>query len=124
MALRCKDSQPVALAYLKNYQFIINALGVATIIPSPKNIVRGILWQISEIDEIQLDKYEGVSSNLYRKEMCTALVKEDSVKALVYIANESSPGLARENYLETILQGLVSFNVSEQWIEEIKVLKK
>ncbi len=124
MRHRCKDSKPVALAYLKNYRFIINSQGVATIIPSANSIVRGVLWQISESDESQLDKYEGVSSNLYRKEICTALVNDDSMKALVYVATESSLGLPREKYLETILHGLVSFGVSEQWIEEIKIFKQ
>lgn len=123
MAFRCIDSQPLALAYLKNYQFIINSQGVATIIPYANSLVRGVLWQISEIDESQLDKYEGVSSNLYRKEICTALVNDDPMKALVYVATDNSPGSPRENYLETILQGLDSFGVSEQWIEEIKSFK-
>jgi len=33
MAFRCNDALPVAIAYVRNFRFVINSMGVATIIP-------------------------------------------------------------------------------------------
>ena len=124
MAFRCSDASPAALAYVQNFKFIINEIGVATIIPASDSVVRGVLWQISKSDEDQLDIYEGVSSNLYTKESSNVSVGDENIDALVYIATNSEFGKPRKNYLEIIINGIVSFNGDEEWLNEIQFWKK
>ncbi len=120
MEFRCNDALPVAIAYVKDFRFIINSMGVATIIPVAGLVVRGVLWQISKSDEDELDIYEGVSSNLYTKENCNVSVSYDNIDALVYIASNSEFGKPRKNYLETIIDGIVSFNGDKDWLDEVQ----
>ena len=120
MAFRCNDALPVAIAYVKNFRFVINSNGVATIIPASASVVRGVLWQISKSDEDELDIYEGVSSNLYTKENCNVSVGYENIDALVYIASNSEFGKPRKNYLETIIDGIVSFNGDKDWLDEVQ----
>ena len=123
MAFRCSDASPAALAYVQNFKFIINEIGVATIIPASGSVVRGVLWEISKSDEDQLDIYEGVSSNLYTKESCNVSVGNENIDALVYIATNSKFGKPRKNYLETIIDGIVSFDGEKEWLHEIQSWK-
>ncbi len=123
MASRCSDASPAALAYVTNYKFIINAIGVATIIPTSDSVVRGVLWQISKSDEDELDIYEGISSNLYTKESCNVSVGDENVDALVYIASNSEFGNPRKNYLEIIIDGIDSFNADINWMNEVQSWK-
>ena len=123
MAFRCNDALPVAIAYVRDFRFIINSMGVATIIPVSGLVVRGVLWQISKSDEDELDIYEGVSSNLYTKERCNVSVVDENIDALVYIATNSELGSPRKNYLETITDGIVSFKADVNWIDEVQSWK-
>ena len=120
MEFRCNNALPVAIAYVKNFRFVINSNGVATIIPASASVVRGVLWQISKSDEDELDIYEGVSSNLYTKENCNVSVGYENIDALVYIASNSEFGKPRKNYLETIIDGIVSFNGDKDWLDEVQ----
>ena len=120
MEFRCNNALPVAIAYVKNFRFVINSNGVATIIPASASVVRGVLWQISKSDEDELDIYEGVSSNLYTKENCNVSVGNENIDALVYIASNSEFGKPRKNYLETIIDGIVSFNGDKDWLDEVQ----
>ena len=87
-------------------------------------VVRGVLWQISKSDEKELDTYEGVSSNLYTKERCNVLVGDENLESLVYIATNSELGSPRKNYLETIIEGIVSFKGDKEWLNEVQFWKK
>ena len=120
MEFRCNDALPAAVAYVQNYKFVINSSGVATIFPASGLVVRGVLWQISKSDEDELDIYEGVSSNLYNKEICAVSVGNEKVDSLVYIATNSEFGSPRKNYLETIINGIVSFNGHKEWLDEVR----
>ena len=120
MASRCNDALPVALAYVQNSKFVINSNGVATIIPAPGLVVGGVLCQISKSDGDELDIYEGVSSNLYIKEICVVSVGNKNVDSLLYIATNSEFGNPRKNYLETIIDGIVSFNGDKEWLDEVR----
>ena len=120
MEFRCNNALPVAIAYVKNFRFVINSNGVATIIPASASVVRGVLWQISKSDEDELDIYEVVSSNLYTKENCNVSVGYENIDALVYIASNSEFGKPRKNYLETIIDGIVSFNGDKDWLDEVQ----
>lgn len=121
MALRCPDSKIVGIARLENYRFLINERGVASIAESQGKVVYGLLWSISESDEKQLDRYEGVGKGFYRKSTLSVAVQENqAVDALVYVASSNEPGKPRPGYMERILRGATSHNIPIANIEELK----
>jgi hypothetical protein len=94
MKKRCPDAYVIGQGYIEDYE--LEFRGVATIKPSSGQKVPIVLWSISNKDEVALDRYEGVSSCLYRKELLEVnmeLGKKGSsqqskkVTSMVYIMN-------------------------------------
>ena len=48
---------------------------------------------------------------------------DENIDALVYIATNSKFGKPRKNYLETIVDGIVSFKADVNWIDEVQSWK-
>lgn len=98
---RCEDAVFVDRGVLRGYTILINTHGVGTIIPDTDSCVYGIVWEISEEDEVQLDCYEGVESGYYQKTFISivSLDTSNTKECLVYIATDEQPGSARGNYL-------------------------
>ncbi|EIN03906.1 hypothetical protein PUNSTDRAFT_47894 [Punctularia strigosozonata HHB-11173 SS5] len=60
MALRCPNSPYVGMAVLRDWRWIINERGYATIVPAPGDIVVGMVYALVPEDEMRLDRNEGV----------------------------------------------------------------
>ena len=121
MALRCPASKLVAIARLENYRFLINERGVASIAESQGKVVCGLLWSISESDEKQLDRNEGVGKGFYHKSTLSVMVQENqTVDALVYVASSNEHGKPRAGYMERILRAAACHNIPIANIEELK----
>jgi len=104
MAVRCPDAVVVGTACLAGHRFLINTHGVATVVPSRRGAVHGVLWEISKADEVSLDRYEGVASGFYRKAITRVWFNDgNTADALVYVARDAKPGRARPGYLERVL---------------------
>lgn len=101
-------------AILENYKLVFNKvsknnvyLGFANIIQSPKNIVEGALYEISDSDLKVIDKFEGFPKHYYRQTI-EVICDGKKLEAIVYIANSE---MIRENikpdkkYLGYILEG-------------------
>lgn len=68
MALRCPDSPYVGMAVLRDWRWIINERGYATLVAAPGDIVVGMVYLLVPKDEMRLDRNEGVPID-YVKEM-------------------------------------------------------
>ena len=68
MLNRCPTAKCFGKAKIDNYRFIINARGVASIIPWEGSGVEGLVWCIFNQDEEQLDIYEGIVGGYYFKD--------------------------------------------------------
>lgn len=69
MAARCPQSTLHARGLLYGYRWQINDRGVANVVSSqPTDVVEGIVFKITALDEKRLDRNEGVSKNLYQKQ--------------------------------------------------------
>ena len=76
MAFRCPDAVILGSASLAAHAFLINTRGFATVIPAANQVVHGVLWEISPTDDESLDRYEGVASGFYRKDIARVRVKD------------------------------------------------
>jgi gamma-glutamylcyclotransferase (GGCT)/AIG2-like uncharacterized protein YtfP len=121
MSLRCPGAVASGIALLKEYRFVINSRGVATIAPDSEESVRGVLWSISEQHEKTLDGYEGVASGHYYKKHVSVITNDgNSREALAYIDPVSESGSPREGYLDIILTGATHFELPESYVSELK----
>lgn len=121
MTDRCPKSVLKGKAKVSGYRFIINGRGVASIIPDSDGIVYGVLWEIDKLDEGALDEYEGIKWGTYKKvelnlDSNTSMV----VKALIYIAEDNTPGIARDNYIEKIIDAAKQHGFPGLYIEELE----
>jgi len=92
--------------------------------PSSNDVVYGIVYTLSEADEVELDRYEGVSGGCYiKKYMDVELLSTEGegmmIRCLVYI----DPTLEghfkpRKEYIHRIKSGLKDANLPAEWMQQ------
>lgn len=121
MAQRCRGSSKRGNACLKEFKFIINSHGVATVVRETNSAVYGVIWSIDTNDEAELDRYEGVHNGIYEKMLLEVIADNQTqpVRSLVYIAADSSLGSPRLGYLELVIEAAKVQGLPQTYIGEI-----
>jgi len=120
MKYRCKGSKYKENFTIKGYKFIFSyrdpkePYGYANIEKKKDSKVPGAIWNITENDESELDRYEGVKDGLYDKEY----FYWKGNKVLFYIQSKYKKKTPNSRYMHTIIQGYKDCNL------DIKYLKK
>ena len=108
MASRCPDAKRLGVSQIEGYALEFhgrNGGAVATIVPREDSRVPIVLWEISERDERNLDRYEG-SPRLYFKKNVRVYLGKRKVSAFAYIMSSGyEVGIPSEYYFNTILEG-------------------
>ena len=102
MAQRCPHSKVIATDKLKNYE--LEFRGVATIVPKKGASVPVLLWEIDQLDEISLDRYEGFP-RLYRKELFNMNINGKSREVMAYLMNRGEISPPTPTYYNCIKKG-------------------
>ena len=113
MARRCPTAKVVGTAMLKDYQLTFR--GVATIVPKAGAITPVAVWDIDEMSERALDRYEGYP-HLYRKEYLEIECNGNLMKVLVYVMNSCHPSLPSMGYYEAIREGYMDTGLDESFL--------
>ncbi|MBA7627021.1 hypothetical protein ES703_34482 [subsurface metagenome] len=118
MKEHCPDSKPMFVASLRNYKLVFVGWfrqwrgGVASIKPFRGEKVLGAVYEISERDLRQLDKYEGYPDNYTRVKVTVIDEFDNQIEAVTYIKirqlEETQP--SRE-YLSAIQQGYKDWEI-------------
>lgn len=113
---RCPEAEKVGNAQLSGYEFFINVRGVASIREQENKIVYGIIYNISEADEKNLDLREGFNKNPrdYDKKDLPEL------NAFFYIDPIEENGSPREGYVENIIKVATVNNFPKEYIAELE----
>jgi gamma-glutamylcyclotransferase (GGCT)/AIG2-like uncharacterized protein YtfP len=118
MALRCPGAVALGPAILSGYRFEFKSF--ATIVPSPKESVEGVLWTITEPDEWALDMLEGYPE-FYDKKTVSVDYKDQSHIAMTYIMNPKEHGHGpSDDYYSMVSQGYQAFGLSQQQLLEAR----
>lgn len=122
MTTICESASFVTVAELPRHRFIINARGVATVVPSESHVVYGVVWRITEGDlEENLDRWEGVRRGLYERHLRSVVTASgDGMDAWIYFATESKIGLPRSGYMEKIVDAAQRHRLPSKYVEELK----
>jgi gamma-glutamylcyclotransferase len=84
MARRCPESRYVGISVLRDWKWFICGRGYANVIPSPGDIVYGMIYEITAQDEAKLDGYENVPE-AYAKQTHVVEMEGKTVEALVNV---------------------------------------
>jgi gamma-glutamylcyclotransferase (GGCT)/AIG2-like uncharacterized protein YtfP len=117
MAYRCPKAVALGKAILPGYRFEFKSF--ATIVPSPKEQVEGVLWTITDTDEQALDLLEGYPG-FYDKKHVKVKQGIDYI-AMTYIMNPREQGFGpSDGYYSMVSAGYQQFGLSQQQLLEAR----
>jgi gamma-glutamylcyclotransferase (GGCT)/AIG2-like uncharacterized protein YtfP len=118
MAYRCPSAVPLGKAVLPGYRFEFKSF--ATIVPSPKEQVEGVLWTITDTDESALDMLEGYPE-FYDKKTVSVEHNGQSYIAMTYIMGPREQGYApSDGYYTMVSEGYQTFGLSQKQLLDAK----
>jgi gamma-glutamylcyclotransferase len=118
MAYRCPDARALGRAVLPGYRLEFKSF--ATIVPSPKETVEGVLWTITDTDESALDVLEGYPE-FYDKKTVSVEHDNQSYIATTYIMGPREKGHApSDGYYSMVSEGYQTFGLSQQQLLDAK----
>jgi gamma-glutamylcyclotransferase (GGCT)/AIG2-like uncharacterized protein YtfP len=97
-------AEPVGVAMLADYRFIVTSDGYASVAPAIGKSVYGLVWRLTPRDQATLDAWEDVAGGLYRAETLRVQQSGDHIPALIYIARERPDGRPRRGYMEVVVE--------------------
>ena len=118
MAYRCPGARALSKAVLPGYRFEFKSF--ATIVPSPKEQVEGVLWSITDTDESALDILEGYPE-FYDKKTVSVEHDGQSYIAMTYILGPREQGYApSDGYYSMVSEGYQTFGLSQRQLLDAK----
>lgn len=122
MKTRCPSAKFVGLSNIKNFDYYIDARGVASLRPKVGATAYGILWDIRDPDDWQkLDYYEGVHHDNYRRHYIQDEDLAGDQRCAVYISTTASVGEPRHNYQEKIVRSV--YELKDHLLNEYDIMK-
>ena len=116
MKQRCPESRKIGRATLHGYRWIITTRGYASVVECKEESVEGVIYQLSESDEAELDRFEGVANGSYRKAELSVRIDSSEIIALVYIDPITEEGNPRHEYIARINSGLTDAGLPESYV--------
>lgn len=113
---RCPDHRLIGNGILKRYRWIISSRGYANVVKSSSDFVLGLVYEISDADERNLDRYEGVDRGSYRKELLSVEVDRSLATCLIYIDPVEEEGLPKAEYIRRINMGIKEANLPPEYV--------
>jgi gamma-glutamylcyclotransferase (GGCT)/AIG2-like uncharacterized protein YtfP len=118
MRKRCPDHRLLGKAVLKGYRWIISSRGFANIIKSVTDDVHGLLYEISDSDELILDRKEGVHNGSYYKHTVTVELDGIPRDCLVYIDPVEGEGSPAPGYVTRINTGVLDARLPDDYVKK------
>ena len=121
MAHRCPDAKVAGMAAIPEWKLVFRVH--ATIEPCEGRVVQVLIWEISERDERNLDRYEGYPSYYYKQDMTLTMTDLDGknpqeITAMVYLMNEGHEvRMPYRGYLDTLAEGYQRFGFNPYLLE-------
>ena len=118
MMIRCPSARMIGTATIENYRLMFKGSKTGsylTIEPEEGCSVPVGVWEVSEADELALDRYEGFPTFYYKKELEIPITgirtgKVRRRKAFVYIMHEDRLlGVPSNMYMRICMEGYMDF---------------
>ena len=118
MKMRCPWARIIGTSEVPNYELLFKGSKTGsylTIEPKENSTVPVAVWEVTQKDELALDRYEGFPAFYYKAEMMLPIkgIRTGKVRqrrVFVYIMHEDRPiGVPSVYYLRTCLEGYDDF---------------
>lgn len=127
MQMRCPGARIIGTSVIKDYELLFKGSKTGsylTIEPKEGGRVPVAAWEVTESDELALDRYEGYPDFYYKAEMKLPIkgIRTGKIRVrntFVYIMHEDRPlGLPIDFYIRTCLEGYRSFGFDAEILFE------
>ena len=116
MASRCPENILIGNGRLERWRWIITTRGYASIVSSESDHVLGTVYELTKADEHNLDRFEGVAKNAYRKEIFQVDMNGAKLNCLVYIDQVVKEGYPKDEYIIRINAGIQDASLPEEYV--------
>lgn len=125
MRMRCPGARIIGTSVIEDYQLLFKGSKTGsylTIEPKKGATVPVAVWEVTEQDELSLDRYEGYPNFYYKTEMTLDIkgIRTGKIRrrqAFVYIMHEEREhGIPSWFYVNTCLDGYRAFGFEEQYL--------
>jgi gamma-glutamylcyclotransferase len=137
MQERCPSARFVGVALLPGYKlaFTRNSIkrgcGVADAVPTQGQKMSGVVYEITAVDLVELDKSEGYlpgrEKNSYFRRECVILLNGEDLQsrnAFIYFGDpQPNPPLPNSDYKNLILSGARHWNLPKAYICELEAIE-
>lgn len=92
---------------------------VATIVEDPHSAVFVSLYELSTQDESNLDEWEGISADLYRKIRLRVQTLDGSPLCFAYVLNGFEGGSPSRRYLDIMIDAAICAGAPDEYVIEL-----
>ncbi len=127
MRMRCPGARVIGTSEVKDYELLFKGSKTGsylTIEPKSGASVPVAVWEVTERDEMALDRFEGFPDFYYKTEMVLPIkgIKTGKVRrrrVFVYIMHEErSLGLPSANYVAVCREGYDAFGFGQRYLTD------
>ena len=120
MRTHAPHAQPLGVATLADFRFVITVDGYASVAPRRGETVHGVLWRLTARDRVTLDAWEGITAKRYRVAALTVGCAGRRRPALVYIARPLPAGRARAGYVELVIAAAQEWQLPAAYVSSLE----
>jgi hypothetical protein len=120
MRKHAPQAEPVGVALLTNYRFLITADGYASVARKRTEIVHGVLWRLTPRDRATLDAWENVAGGLYRAATLPVQHAGSRRLALTYLARPGAIGRSKAGYMELVIAAALEWQLPPDYIASLR----
>lgn len=120
MRKHAPEAEPVGVASLAGYRFVITTDGYASIEPRRTATVYGVLWRLSLRDRATLDAWENIAAGLYRATTLPVRQAGGRRMALTYLARPCRTGRAKAGYMELVIGAALEWQLPQAYIASLR----
>jgi hypothetical protein len=113
-------AQPVGVAELKDFRFVITADGYASVEPARRQLAHGVLWRLTSRDRVTLDAWENIAGGLYRAVTLPVHQAGRRRAALIYVARPGGEGRAKPGYIELVIAAAREWQLPQTYITSLQ----
>jgi hypothetical protein len=113
-------AEPVGVATLADYRFLIATHGHASVAPLRTGLVYGVLWRITPRDRVTLDAWENIAGGLYRAAVLPVRQAGSRRPALIYLARAQTEAPPQAGYMDVVIAAALEWQLPSPYIEQLQ----
>lgn len=128
LVARCPSARPVGTAYAPDYTLEFSkkstdTSGKATLVPCPGAKQHGVIFEIDQADQAELDHFEGAGNGYDRVDAFTVTAASGTeVSTTTYLATKPVQGLKPFDwYLALVVSGAKRHQLPEDWVSALRL---